>query len=155
MASGPAAMPQKRDAWLEVPRLRLGALVALAGDPATLERAVGGRAAADRLLELHRDWAPRLRLPLSPTRSARRLARAVKDLAESFRRFNGRWQRFLETIDLTDLNRLREGYNKYYVFEKECVVGSPAIARAGFEPLRPATVGDLLGECPFLPVLQN
>src|SRR4051794_4438413 len=120
---------EKRTLWLEFPRLRLATLVSLAGDRASLAQIVGGYRDADRLLELIGEWAPRLRCPVAPTRSPRRLRRAFIELVDSFQRFNERWGHFLEKLELTGVNRLREGYNRHYVVEKECVVGSPVIAR--------------------------
>jgi hypothetical protein len=66
--------------------------------------------------------------------------------------FNRRWSPFLETVDLTGLNRLRDGYNRFYVLEKECVVRSPRLARQGYLPLPPMTLDELAALFPPLPV---
>ena len=55
-------------------------------------------------------------------------------------------------MDLSAVNELRKGYNRYYVLEKECAVRSARIARQGFAPLPPLTTGDLVAQFPLLPV---
>jgi hypothetical protein len=59
---------------------------------------------------------------------------------------------FLANVDLTAVNELREGYNRYYVLEKECAVRSARIARQGFTPLPPLTHDELMSQFPLLPV---
>ncbi|MCA9082587.1 MAG: hypothetical protein KDA81_00960 [Planctomycetaceae bacterium] len=73
-------------------------------------------------------------------------------LIATFEHFNNRWTTFLATVDLAEVNRLRTAYNEFYVLEKECAVRSPAVARAGFQPLQPATVQDLQHLFPLLDV---
>jgi hypothetical protein len=75
-------------------------------------------------------------------------------LLHSLQRFNRRWQEFLPTVDLTRVNDLRAGYNRYYVLEKECAVRSAALARRGFTPLEPFTTDQLFALMPLLPVPQ-
>ena len=36
---------------------------------------------------------------------------------------------FLRDVNLSRVNALRDGYNRYYVLEKECAVHSPQLAR--------------------------
>jgi hypothetical protein len=86
------------------------------------------------------------------TLSVRALRRALRELRESLEFFNRRWQPFLEEVDLTWVNELRDGYNRYYVIEKECVVRLPSLARQGFEPLAPATPAEVAAVLPLLPV---
>jgi hypothetical protein len=75
-------------------------------------------------------------------------------LIPSLERFNQRWRKFLPTVDLTAVNRLREDYNRYYLLEKECAVRSSVVARRGYSPLQPVTVDDLADVLPLLPVPQ-
>jgi len=65
--------------------------------------------------------------------------------------FNERWQRFLKTFPLDELHRTIDGYNRYYVFEKECAVRSALTARRGFVPRSKPTTEDLLERFPLLP----
>jgi hypothetical protein len=97
---------------------------------------------------------PRLRAPVEPARSARAVRRALRELVASLERFNRRWREFLPTVDLGRVNELREGYNRYYLLEKECALRSPALARQGFRPLPPLTLADLEALLPPLPVPQ-
>jgi len=83
-----------------------------------------------------------------------RRARIEMDrLVASVHRFNRRWVEFVETVDLKEVNRLRDGYNRYYVLEKECALRSERLARLGFEPLRPATHAELFDRYVKLPVM--
>jgi len=55
------------------------------------------------------------------------------------------------SMGLDGVNELRDGYNRYYVFEKECATRSPLVARHGFRPLPPVSHADLLERFPPLP----
>jgi hypothetical protein len=90
-------------------------------------------------------WAGRL----APVRQLRTVAR---DLKASVERFNERWRQFLESLNLGPTNAVIDQYNKYYVFEKECVVGSARLAARYFTPVSPLTAESLLGVYPILPV---
>jgi hypothetical protein len=90
-------------------------------------------------------------LPAAAT-SRRVLRRALHELAESIEYFNKRWSAFLQGFDLGPLNALRDGYNRYYLLEKECAIGSARIARQGFVVLPPLAVDDLKKCFPLLPV---
>jgi hypothetical protein len=90
-------------------------------------------------------WAS---LPASP----RRRRSVAHDLIASLSRFNHRWTGFLETFDLAPLNHAIEQYNRYYLFEKECSMGSARLAARHFET-RPAwTLEDLRAEYPPIAV---
>jgi hypothetical protein len=143
----------QRNEWLMMVRLRVGELRALAGDWAALRPLLAE--GQDAVLErLHAELEPRLRVPVEQTSSRRLLRRAVRELNESIERFNRRWQKYLAEVDLTPLNELRDGYNRYYVLEKECALGSAAVARQGFRPLLPYTFAELHAEVPLLPVIE-
>jgi hypothetical protein len=85
----------------------------------------------------------------APPRRRRAVAR---DLVASVTRFNRRWITFLDELNLAPVNRMIDQYNRYYVFEKECVVGSARLAARFFTPRAHLTRGDLAEEYPFLPV---
>src|SRR5262245_44281071 len=141
---------RQREEWLDMPRLHLGVLHALAGDWPRLRPLLADDGQLAALLELERILRPRLRCRSEATSSTHKLRLALLDLVESLERFNRRWQLFLPTVDLTSINQLRDGYNRYYVLEKECAVRSPRIARQGFRPLPPLAVADLTVELPAL-----
>jgi hypothetical protein len=143
---------RQREEWLLMVRTRLGLLRALAGNWAALVPWLAGEAQQCTLQELHALVEPRLRLRVEPTSSSRRLRRALQELAASIERFNRRWQAFLPTVDVTEVNRLRDGYNRYYLLEKECAVRSARLAQQGFRRLEPLDAQQLAELLPPLPV---
>jgi hypothetical protein len=144
----------RRAEWLEFVRLRVAMLHAQAGDWVNLLPFLANRDQLDILRYLLAALASPLRAPVEPTASPRVLRRALRELHESLERFNERWRTFLANVDLTAVNELRDGYNRYYVLEKECAVRSARIARQGFTPLQPLTVDELEAQFPLLPVPQ-
>lgn len=142
----------QRDEWLEMPRLRLGQLQALAGAWSALVAHLADRTQLEVLVSLEETLQPQLRLPLAPTTSARVLVAALDELIGSLERFNARWHDYLAKIDVTAVNRLRDGYNRYYVLEKACALRSDLLARQGFRPLPPLDVAELYRHLPLLPV---
>jgi hypothetical protein len=82
-----------------------------------------------------------------------RRRRAVgRDLVASATRFNRRWSAFLDELNLAPVNRMIDQYNRYYVLEKECVLGSARLALRHFTPRARLTRMDLAAEYPLLPV---
>lgn len=143
-----------RAEWLEMVRLRIGMLHALAGDWGNLRPFLTDESQLDILRYVLAALAAPLRAPMEATPSARALRPALRELCESLERFNQRWRAFLVSLDLRAVNELREGYNHYYVLEKECAVRSPRVARQGFVPLQPLTLDELSDQFPLLPVPQ-
>ena len=135
-----------------MPRIHLGLLRALASDWRRLLPLLSDESQVAVLDHLEAVLQPRLRHPVEPAQSLRTLQRVLAELNESLARFNERWGRFLESVDLTQVNKLREGYNRYYLLEKECAVRSYRIALQGFQRLEPLTVSDLETLLPPLPV---
>jgi hypothetical protein len=82
----------------------------------------------------------------------RRQRAAANDLIASVVRFNGRWARFVKELNLAPVNHAIEQYNRYYVLEKECVMGSARLAVRYFVPLAKITTESLLAHHPILPV---
>jgi hypothetical protein len=143
---------QKREKLLEFVSLRLGVFRALAGDWAALDGVVQSAEDIVVLRGLEAALAPRLRVPLAATGSPRLLRRALIELIDSLERFNRRWYAWVNEVDLTHLNALRTGYNRYYVIEKEFAVRSARVARRGFVPLPALTNAMLLEQLPLLPL---
>jgi hypothetical protein len=136
-------------------RIRLATLQALAGDWAILRPSLADDEQVRVLNELWEMLQPTLRLGIAPTSSVRKLRRAVAELNESIELFNSRWQGFLATVDLTQVNSLRDGYNRYYLLEKECAMRSPRLARQGFRPIAPLTTDELGLVLPLLPLIHE
>jgi len=80
------------------------------------------------------------------------LRKALRELVESIEHFNRRWLPYLQTVDATAVNELRERYNQFYLLEKECAFRSARLAGHGFRRLKPITLETLAGLLPPLPV---
>jgi hypothetical protein len=92
---------------------------------------------------------PRWARASAPARQRQAVAR---DLVASLERFNLRWRRFLEGLNLAPANQTIDQYNQYYVLEKECVMGSARLAARHFRPIPRFTPDELLLDYPLLPV---
>ncbi len=148
-----AGCRRKRDEMLTMVVVRLFTLRGLAG---TWERLLPWLADAGQVGTLEQLWAalrPDLQIRIDPTTAARKLRRAFRLLASDIEAFNRCWSDYLPTVDLSGVNQLREGYNRWYVLEKECAVRSQAVARQGFQPLPQLTIEDLSAAFPCLPGL--
>jgi hypothetical protein len=82
----------------------------------------------------------------------RRLRAIGRDLVASLIRFNDRWSGFLDELNLDSINRAIDQYNRYYLLEKECCLGSARLAARHFTPRSRLTREGLLAEYPILPV---
>lgn len=144
-----ALCARERERQLSLPRLRLAQLIVGTRAVDHAERLPVHEADRCRLIELYHHWQPKLRtrIPISEGPAAVRLA---ERLIESFAAFNRRWEKWLREVDLGPVNRHRDGYNRYYVLEKECAIRSERSAREGFEPLPMVTVDDLFSRFPRL-----
>ncbi|QDU64823.1 hypothetical protein Pan216_57160 [Planctomycetes bacterium Pan216] len=92
------------------------------------------------------------RIAFGVTGTVRDLLEAIN---ESVERFNRRWLTFVESLDTTAANRLIDGYNQYYLFEKECAVGSPWLAARGYQPKEVLNRDWILKRYPPLPTLGS
>jgi hypothetical protein len=147
-----AGCRRQRDQWLMMVRIRLGMLKGLVGEWDRLSSWLMDDDQVRVLQELEKELAPRLRSPITRTSCAGKLRRALQALRESIAYFNQRWRDFLAQVDVTPINELREGYNRYYLLEKECAMGSPRLARQGFRHQEPLTSADLAALLPPLPI---
>ena len=84
--------------------------------------------------------------------SARRRKSVAVDLAASVGRFNRRWLEFLNGLDLDRINGAIDGYNRYYLIEKECRLGSTRLAARHYQPYPSLTPGAIQTHYPTLPV---
>jgi hypothetical protein len=144
-----AKLARTRSSWLDMVKLRLATLHGLAGDWSNVRPWLDARE-IQALAWLHEETGPALRLPVWATSNPKALRTAIIELNESLRRFNRRWLTLVQTTDLSEVNQRRDEYNRYYVLEKECAVGSARVARHGFRPLAPVTTADLLAWFPLL-----
>lgn len=116
------------------------------------------------------DWSDRFDRPVAPLWSlahaptepvwadrpgAPRRRRAVaRDLIASMARFNRRWSRHVEELNLDPINALIDGYNRYYLIEKELLIGSARLASRLFRVYPSLTVESVFERHPPLPVLH-
>lgn len=128
---------RQRDAWLEMPKLRFRQWAAASGPITDVT-----------LSALNIDAKSYVDKTERQPKSSR--ATLSEQLQRSVLLFNRRWSRFSDELDLSEVNRLRKGYNDFYLLEKECAGVSPRVARYGFEPLPPATAEDLLAMFPLV-----
>jgi hypothetical protein len=149
-----AKLALTRSDWLGMVKMRLATLHGLAGDWSNLRPRLDA-AEVEALARLHAELRPTLRLPTAPTANAGTLWTGVIELSESLQRFNRRWLKLIQGTDLSEVNRRRDEYNRYYVLEKECALGSARIARHGFRPLPPVTTAALLAWFPLLVELST
>jgi hypothetical protein len=149
-----AVCRRERERLLEMPRMRLARFVMLRESWSKDLSSICSPDDLAYLDRLHQDWKPRLRSTVQPARTEAAVVQALADVARSFARFNRRWLAYLGELDLRPLNQLRDGYNQFYVLEKECALRSARLAREGFVPLAPVRVEDLLERFPVLKIPQ-
>jgi hypothetical protein len=143
---------KKRDEWLTFVRVALGTLRGLAGSWEALRPCVRDDESLDILRRLYDELQPRLRVPVEPTTSIRKRRAALAELIDGLERFNRRWLAYAAELDLRPINELREGYNRWYLLEKELALRNAAAARFGFQRLPPLTVEEVLQRLPPLGV---
>lgn len=141
---------RQREEMLEMVRLRLATVVALVGGDWQRLSAFLTAAEIESLQRLEAELQPSLRAPLDPVERDRPVRRALGELGDSIARFNRRWEEALAKADLTDVNRKRDGYNRNYLIEKECAIGSPLLAGRDFRKLEPLSAKDLQRVYPML-----
>jgi hypothetical protein len=138
---------RERSAMLEMVRLRLRQWAGSVAGPDDWPSAFAAPIAA--LWPLAAADPPAWSDQPAPPRRRRAVAR---DLVASVQRFNRRWTRFLAELNLEPVNNLIDQYNRYYLLEKECCLGSSRLAARHFIRRAPLTRGDLLADYPTLPV---
>ena len=138
---------EQRDEFLEMVRVRLRQWSRAAAGPDDWQTVFA--APIDSLWQHAQSEPPAWSGRLAPLRHLRAVAR---DLKASVERFNERWRQFLESLNLGPTNVVIDQYNKYYVLEKECVVGSARLAARYFTPVPLLSPDQLLGTYPLLPV---
>ena len=138
---------QEREESLEMVRLRLRQWSRVATGPEDWREVFAGP--IDSLWQRAQSQPPVWAVWAAPARQKRTVAR---DLVASVQRFNLRWRQFLESLNLGPTNQVIDQYNKYYVLEKECVMGSARLASRHFKPVPQLSPEVLLRDYPMLPV---
>jgi hypothetical protein len=78
--------------------------------------------------------------------------REFKRWCRDAEQFNTYWRATAAAANLIPINQRREAYNRWYLLEKECAIGSARLAAQGFQPLAPLTTADILAHLPELPI---
>lgn len=138
---------QARTERLEMVRLRLKQWAGVASGPD--DSAAIFASPIDPLWPLSGAEPPRW-VPYPAPR--RRQLTVARDLIASVERFNRRWDEFLGAINLQAANTVIDHYNRFYVIEKECVMGSGRLAARFFTPVPLLTVEEIRRGHPMLPV---
>jgi hypothetical protein len=138
---------EEREELLEMVRLRLRQWSRVACSPGDWKGIFSGP--IDSLWCFVQAGEPSWASRPSPVRRKRIAAR---DLIASVSRFNERWRRFLESLNLRTTNLVIDQYNQYYVLEKECVMGSARLASRYFSPVSRLSPESLLEDYPLLPL---
>lgn len=86
--------------------------------------------------------------------SARTAMKSAQGLCLSIERFNERWSKYVHELQAETINHQIDRFNKYYVLEKECIVGSARLASRLFVPQPRIEPEWLLQQLPPLPVPQ-
>lgn len=142
-----ARCTRERAAMLEMVRVRLRQWSAAVDGPDAWPLAFAAPIAP--LWDLARADPPTWSLRPAAPRKIRGVAR---DLIASVERFNRRWSTFLGDYDLGPINDMIDRYNKYYLLEKECCLGSARLAARHFAPKEQLDPAHLLARFPRLPV---
>ena len=140
---------RERAAMLDMVRLRLRQWAGLATGPGIASDYFAGP--IDDLWPLA-GAEPPVWARASISGARRKLRTVARDLVASVERFNRRWGDVLGQIDLKPLNQRIDGYNRFYLLEKECSLGSARLAARHFEPKAPIDPDQLRAEFPLLPV---
>jgi hypothetical protein len=146
------ACRRQRDEWSLMLVVRLVTLRGLAGE---WERLMPFLTDAGQMAALQRLWdelQPEVLVRIEPTTSPRKLRRALAELVQEIETVNRRWDAYLASVDITEVNRQRDGYNRWYILEKECAVRSMAVARQGFVPMAMMAIDELREKLPPLPL---
>jgi hypothetical protein len=136
-----------RGGMLDMVRLRLRQWASVADGPGADSPVFASTIAG--LWALAEAEPPRWAARSAPLRRLRSIAR---DLVASVERFNRRWSDHLDGLDLTSINRQVDDYNRFYLLEKECSLGSARLAARHFVPKDRVTLDELRAELPPLPV---
>ena len=146
-----ARAERKRKDWLKMPAIKLGRLYMLSDKFRLLSKYVSGEdreTLRQQMLELN----PKMLRHLPVARDESKIVDELTELIGTYSRFNTRWFAHVCTLNYDRVNELRDGYNKYYVLEKECALMSARTAAAGFQPLLMIGREDVLEVLPLLQI---
>jgi hypothetical protein len=142
-----------RNETLRGPRLHLGNLSRLtSGNWSQLGAYLADESQVSVFATLYDEWKPLMAAVNKSTSPWSTIRSSLVEFVSSVHRFNGAWDKFLVSVDLDEINRLRTDFNQYYPIEKAAAFDSEAMDRLGFTPLDPATIEHLRTRFPALEV---
>jgi hypothetical protein len=141
---------RERGAMLDMVRLRLRQWAAISSSPETAMEIF--TRPIDDLWPLAEATPPSWADRPAPRR---RLRAVAGDLIASIQRFNRRWDQFLDAINFDHINGLVDRYNRHYLLEKECSMGSARLASRFFVPKARVERADILVKFPKMPVPER
>ena len=145
---------KKRLELAEIPSMRLATIAAMVeGSWHRFTDFFDSESYPFYLQSLHEEWQYELKAPIAAATDSK-IKRGLKELFESFARFNVSWQKYVDQIDFSDVNQVRSDYNNYYVCEKAAAFDSERIAQEGFEELPPVTAATVLEQMPLLQIQE-
>lgn len=148
-----------RNSWLHQPQRSFHGIKArVGGTPPDWQRLLAWSKQPEQIAYLHAldpFLEPALRFPPKPARWFWGISQEIETLRSQIRSFNQAWLVWVRELDFTQINSARDGYNKWYLLEKECSVLSRAVASQGFEPLPLLQPDDILARFPLLPETGN
>ena len=148
----------QREVLLRWPWMHLSILaVRLQHDWSQLAQYLADESQVSYFEDLHKHWKLSLERRTISANSWLSVTRILGDFVSSVDRFNESWRKFLQGVNLDELNRLRRDYNQHYPVEKTCAFDCEDIERLGFTPLDPVTLEQLSAAFPPLaiPKLRN
>lgn len=139
-----------RESMLAVVRVKLALLTSIMFSRETDLRDIVSAADLELLQNCHDEWTKLLRGRSRRARRPIQVSTALVRFVEIGERFNRQWNSHVRGLNFDHVNALRDGYNKYYVIEKECALQSHRTAVRGFRPLPDVGPDDVLKHLPLL-----
>ncbi len=148
-----------RDSWLHQPQRAFHNIKSrVGGTPPDWQRLATWTKQPEQIAYLRKldpYMEPTLRFPPKPSRWFWGISQEIETLRRQIKGFNQAWLEWVGGIDLAEINTARDGYNKWYLLEKECSILSRAVASQGFEPIPLLKAGDILTWFPLIPESAN
>ncbi len=109
----------EREVMLRWPWMHLSILAArLKSNWSALARYLADEGQVVYFENLYKDWKHSQESRTTSTNSRSSTRRILGDFVDAVDRFNEKWNKFLQDVNLDELNRLRRDYNSHYPVEK-------------------------------------
>jgi hypothetical protein len=129
----------ERAAMLRWPWMHLSILAdRLKHDWSALAQYLADECQGSHFENLYKEWKGLFESKTISGNSWTSTRRILGDFVGSVARFNRTWSKFIEDVNLEEVNRLRRDYNQHYPVEKSCAFDCEDVERLGFTPLVPS-----------------